>query len=416
MTESDRAPQQADSNEHPALARTGANTYIIAARAVRDFGDGLVAILLPAYLTALGHSPVEVGMIATAALVGSSLMTIGIGLIGARQDQRLLLMAASGLMIATGLAFASLHEFAVLLVVAFAGTANPSAGNASIFVPLEHSILTRQVSDQGRTKLFAHYSFVGAMAAAVGALAAAAPDWLTRAGFDSVFALELMFVLYAGLGLIGGLLYARIPKLPPPPKDAPRAALGPSRYIVYKLTALFSLDALSTGFVVQSLLALWLFERFDLSLTTAGIFFFWTSVASAVSFPVAAWISRHIGLVNTMVFTHIPASLCLIGAAFSPSLNVALALLVVRAFLNQMDVPTRSSYVMAVVSEAERPAAASFTSVPRGLASAVAPTITGAFFTAALYAWPLVIGAGLKITYDLLLLGMFRKVKPPEEL
>jgi len=391
------------------------NTYVILARAVRDFGDGFVAILLPAYLIALGYSATEVGVIATAALLGSSLITIVIGAIGSRHDVRRMLVAAAGLMIATGVAFAAVDEFAVLLVVAFAGTVNPSAGNVSIFVPLEHTALARQVVAADRTKLFARYSLVGALAAAVGSLAAALPHYVAAAGIDELTALKAMFVLYAGLGVIGSLLYARIPKRPPPPKDAPKAGLGPSRSIVYKLAALFSLDAFSGGFVVPSLLALWLFERFDVSLATTGVLFFWTNLATAFSFPVAAWIAKRVGLINTMVFTHIPSSLCLIAAAFVPSLPVVLALLLVRAFLAQMDVPTRSSYVMAVVTEAERPAAASFTSVPRGLASAGAPAITGAFFAASLYAWPLVIGGVLKISYDLILLFMFRTVKPPEE-
>ena len=182
-----------------------------------------------------------------------------------------------------------------------------------------------------------------------------------------------MFVLYALLGVAGCLLYARIPRRPPAASGEPAGALGPSRHIVYKLAALFSLDAFAGGFVVQSLLALWLFERFDLSLSAASLFFFWSGVLSAFSFPVAAWLSRRIGLINTMVFTHIPSSLCLILAAFAPNLSLALALLLVRAALSQMDVPTRSSYVMAVVTAAERPAAASFTSVPRSLAAAASP-------------------------------------------
>ena len=191
-----------------------------------------------------------------------------------------------------------------------------------------------------------------------------------------------MFVLYALLGVAGCLLYARIPRRPPRASAEPAGALGPSRHIVYRLAALFSLDAFAGGFVVQSLLALWLFERFDLSLSAASLFFFWSGVLSAFSFPVAAWLSRRIGLINTMVFTHIPSSLCLILAAFAPTLALALALLLVRAALSQMDVPTRSSYVMAVVTEAERPAAASFTSVPRSLAAAASPAIAGALFAA----------------------------------
>ncbi len=212
-----------------------ANVYLISARAVRDFGDGFIAIMLPVYLTALDHSPARIGLIATAALLGSSLLTIIIGLIGARQDHRRLLLAAAGMMIATGIAFALVDEFAILMVIAFVGTANPSAGNVSVFVPLEHTVLTRQIADHRRTRLFARYSFVGAMAAAVGSPAAAAPEYVAGAGFDQLIALQAMFLVYGGLGVVGAALYARIPKLPPAPKRTPKAALGPSRNIVYKL-------------------------------------------------------------------------------------------------------------------------------------------------------------------------------------
>ena len=166
---------------------------------------------------------------------------------------------------------------------------------------------------------------------------------------------------------------------------------------------------------MQSLLTLWLFERFDLSLSAAALFFFWSGLLSAFSFPVAAWLSRHIGLVNTMVYTHIPSSIALILAAFAPNLTLALSLLLFRAALSQMDVPTRSSYVMAVVTPPERAAAASLTSVPRGLAAAVSPAMAGALFAASFQAWPLVICGSLKILYDVLLLLQFRHVKPPEE-
>jgi MFS family permease len=222
-------------------------------------------------------------------------------------------------------------------------------------------------------------------------------------------------VLYALLGLVGGWFYAGIPARPQDATAAKTAALGPSRRLVYKLAALFSLDAFAGGFVVQSLLALWLFERFALPLASAGVFFFWSGVLSAFSFPVAAWLSRRIGLVNTMVFTHIPSSVCLILAAVAPTLPLALGLLLVRAALSQMDVPTRSSYVMAVVSEAERPAAASVTSVPRSLAAAASPALAGALFAASLPALPFLLCGALKIAYDLLLLVQFRHLKPPEE-
>ena len=390
-------------------------TYLFAARALRDFGDGFVAVLLPVYLLALGHTPLQVGVIGTASLLGSALLTMGVGFLGARYDHRALLLAAAGLMIATGVAFAGVHDYALLLVVAFAGTINPSAGSVSVFVPLEHAVLAREIADGERTRMFARYSLVGALAAAVGALAAAIPEVLAPAGLAQLTSVKAMFVLYAMLGVLGGLLYARIPQRPPAVESA-AAALGPSRTIVYKLAALFSLDAFAGGFVVQSLLALWLFERFDMSLSAAGMFFFWSGVLSAFSFPVAARLSRRIGLVNTMVFTHIPSSLALMLAAIAPTLPVALVLLSIRAALSQMDVPTRSSYVMAVVTEAERAAAASFTSVPRSLAAAASPALAGALFAASFRAWPLLICGALKIVYDLLLLMQFRHVKPTEEL
>jgi MFS family permease len=400
---------------NPTVTRRTAIGHLLCARALRDFGDGFVAVLLPVYLLGLGLGPVQVGMVATAALLGSALLTLAIGLLGGRYDHRRLLLAAAGLMVATGVAFAVVDDYAILLVVAFAGTANPSAGSVSIFVPLEHAVLAHEAANDQRTKVFARYSLIGALAGAAGSLAAGAPELMAPLGLSELQALRLMFILYAALGLIGGLFYGRIPRQQGAVKKRADAALGPSRIIVYKLAALFSLDAFAGGFVVQSLLALWLFERFDLSLTEAGFFFFWSGVLSAFSFPVAAWLSRRIGLVNTMVFTHIPASIALILAAFAPTLPIALILLLVRAALSQMDVPARSSYVMAVVTEAERAAAASLTSVPRSLASAISPTLAGTLMAASFRAWPLVICGGLKIAYDLLLLMQFRHVKPPEE-
>ena len=396
-------------------ARIHPATYLFGARALRDFGDGFVAVLLPVYLLALGFTPIQVGLFATISLLGSALLTIGVGFLGARHHHRQLLLIGAGLMTATGLAFAAVNDYGLLVVVAFAGTINPSAGSVSIFVPLEHAVLTREITDAERTKMFARYSLVGACAAAVGALAAATPDLLMPVGLDQLAGIKAMFVLYALLGLLGGFLYSRIPQRPAARDSHIAGALGPSRKIVFKLAALFSLDAFAGGFVVQSLLALWLFEQFDLSLSQAGVFFFWSGLLSAISFPIAAWLSRHLGLINTMVFTHIPSSIALMLAAVAPTLPMALVLLLIRAALSQMDVPTRSSYVMAVVTEAERAAAASFTSVPRSLAAAASPALAGALFAASLRAWPLLICGALKISYDLLLLMQFRNLKPPEE-
>jgi predicted MFS family arabinose efflux permease len=223
-----------------------------------------------------------------------------------------------------------------------------------------------------------------------------------------------MFYLYAVLGLAGLMLYARLPHARAEQAVA-TASLGPSRAKVYRLAALFSLDSFAGGFIVQSLLALWLFQRFDLSLASASLFFFWTGVLTAFSYPVAAWLSGRFGLINTMVFTHIPSSVFLILAAFSPDLILTLALLLVRSALSQMDVPARSSYVMAVVTPSERTAAASVTAVPRSLASALSPSLAGVLLASPFSGLPLVLCGVLKIAYDVALLVSFRHVKPPEE-
>jgi MFS family permease len=400
----------------PRTRKDGATAfYVYGARALRDFGDGFTAVLLPVYLTALGLGPFQVGVVATLALFGSSLTTLAVGFLGARADQRRLLIAGSGLMVVTGLAFAVSGTYAAVLLVAFIGTINPSAGTVSLFVPLEHAVLSRSVADADRTKMFARYGLIGALAAALGALASASPDLLARLGISQLAALSAMFVFYAMLGVAGGMLYAQIPVDGVAIAEKSVSALGPSRRIVYRMAAVFSIDSFAGGFAVQSLLALWLFHKFELSLASAGLFFFWSGVLAAFSFPVAAWLSKRIGLINTMVFTHIPSSVCLILAAVAPGVEIALVLLLVRSALSQMDVPTRSSYVMAVVTPPERPAAASVTSVPRSLAAAASPALAGALFAAGFEAWPLVICGALKIAYDVLLLSQFRHLKPPEE-
>jgi len=385
---------------------------LLTARALRAFADGFVAVLLPAYLLALGHGQLEVGILSTATLAGSALATLAVGRWGHRFALRRLLLGAALLMLATGLGFASLSALWPLLVVAFLGPLNPSGGDVSVFLPLEHSVLASAAGADARTGVFARYSFFGSLAGAVGALAAALPEWLTgHSRLQMLDALRLMFVLYALIGLAVWALYLRLPRTSHQAANN-ASALGPSRKIVWKLAALFSVDSFAGGLVINALLALWLFERFGLSLSAAGAFFFWTGLLSAGSQLVAPLLARRIGLINTMVFTHIPASLCLIAAAFASSLDVALGLLLARSALSQMDVPARSAYVMSVVTPEERPAAASFTAVPRSLASAAGPTLAGALFAAGSMAVPLVACGVLKIAYDLALFGAFRRVKP----
>jgi MFS family permease len=399
-----------------AVGRPSNITLLYVARAARGFGDGFAVIILPAYLAELGFTPFEIGIVATSALLGTAILTLAIGYLALRFDLRSLLLISACTMIATGMAFSNVEYFPLIVVVAFLGTTNPSAGDIGVFVPLEHAMLARDAADHSRTQVFARYSLIGGLSTAAGALVATAPDQLVAFGVDKIGALQLMFYVYAALGLLGAALYRLLPHVrnrDTQPDET--SALGPSRNIVYRLAALFSLDAFAGGFAVQSLVALWLFERFELSLTAASVFFFWSNTLAAFSYPVAARLSRRFGLVNTMVFTHIPSSLCLILAAFLPNLTAVLVLLLIRAALSQMDVPTRTSYVMAVVTPAERPAAASVTAVPRSLASSISPTLAGALLSTAFSGLPLVICGGLKIVYDISLLLSFRHVKPPEE-
>jgi MFS family permease len=389
---------------------------IYVAKGLRAFGDGYVSLLLPAYLLQLGFGPAHVGVIATTTLLGSGLMTLGVGLHARRVRDRTMLLVASAIMAGTGIGFASCTEFWPLLLIALVGTLNPSSGDVSVFLPLEHAVLSRAVEDRGRTVAFARYSMVGALAAALGALAAGVPAALvSRAGVEPGVAMQAMFVLYAGLAMATAAVYRGLPSGPSATERTRPAPLTASRRKVFTLAALFSLDAFGGGFIVQSIVALWLYQRFALPLEAAGVLFFWTGLASALSYPVAARLANRFGLVNTMVFTHLPSSLCLVAMPFLPSLGGVIALLIVRAALSQMDVPTRSSYVMAIVPPDERAAAASVTSVPRSLASALSPALAGSLLSVSTFAWPLLVAGGVKIAYDLLLLALFRTVRPPEE-
>jgi MFS family permease len=382
---------------------------LLVGRGLRAFVDGYVAVLLPAYLLALGYDIWHVGLLSTATLLGSALATLALGAWGHRASSRFLLLAAALLMTATGLGFAGLSTFWPLLLVAFAGTLNPSAGDVSVFLPLEHARLSHVAEGDARTRLFARYSLTGTFCAALGALAAGVPDALAALGIDRLTALRGMFVGYAAVGASIWVLYAGIVRQPAHGHAAAPAPLGPSRRVVVRLAALFSLDSFAGGLIVNSLLALWLFERFGLSLTAAGAFFFWAGLLSALSQLLAPMVAKRIGLLNTMVFTHIPASLFLILAAFAPNLWLALGFMLARSALSQMDVPARSAYVMSVVTPAERTAAASFTAVPRSLAAALSPSLGGALFAAGWLAAPLVACGCLKIAYDLALWQSFRR-------
>jgi MFS family permease len=381
---------------------------------LRAFGDGYVAILLPLHMARLGYDAFGVGIISTASLLGSAILTLALGLVAYRIPRRRALLVAALLMLATGLGFAEIEGFWPLLLVAFIGTLNPSGGDVSVFLPLEHTVLSHVVADEDRTAAFARYSFVGAFFGALGALSVGVIDWLAPVVAPGTTS-AVFFGLYGLLGLLTFLLYRRLSSSVEAGTDSPPTPLGPSRGIVYRLAVLFSVDAFGGGLVINALVTLWLSQRFGIGVSTIGAIFFVTSLCSAVSYFAAVPLARRFGLINTMVFTHLPSSVFLILTAFAPTIWVAFGLLILRGLLSQMDVPTRSSYVMAVVRPEERPAAASVTAVPRSLASALAPLLSGWLLTVSPFGWPLVLAGTLKAAYDLMLLRQFSTIKPPEE-
>ena len=389
---------------------------LLTTRSIRGFVDGIVSLAITALLPVFGFSALQIGVIVTGMLLGSAATTLLVGTRGYALPRRPLLYAGSVLMIASGALFGLFTSFAALFAVGVVGTLNPTAGDVSVFLPLEQSMLAGTTPAESRTALYARYTFLGGIAGAFGTLAIRIPE--TIAANTSVTeerALRWCFGVYVLAGFVVLLLYRTLDGAEASSQAAAAAPLGPSKRVVYQLAALFSLDAFGGGFVVQSMLALWLFLRFDISVGAAGTLLFVTGTLSAASGFVAAWLAARVGLVRTMVFTHLPANCLLIAAAFMPSMPWAVTMLILRSLLSSMDVPARTSYVMAVVSPPERAAAASVTNVPRSLAAALPPVAAGWMLDHSTFGWPLVIAGSAKIVYDLLLLRQFQHVHPPEE-
>jgi MFS family permease len=396
------------------VTRSDTNRILIA-RGLRAFGDGYVALLAPIYLLELGFSALEIGAVVTSTLIGTALVTLWAGMVANRYSVRRLLLAAALLMAATGAAFAVTTAFWPLLLIAFVGTMNPTSGDASIFLPLEQAALAQTAEPRRRTAVFARYSVIGSLAGALGVLAASAPDFAADWNIDRIGVMQLMFIGYAALGIVTLLLYRPLSPAIEAAEANSHKPLQQSKRLVYGLAALFGMDSFGTGFLVQSLLALWLYQRFQISVTAAATILFWSGICSAISYLIAVPIAARIGLINTMVFTHLPSNILLALVPFAPDLTIAIALLLARSALSQMDVPTRTSYVMAVVTPEERPAAASVTAVPKTFAWAAGSLISGYLLTLSSFGWPLLIGGVVKGVYDILLLIKFQKVRPPEE-
>lgn len=407
-------PQQsekpAELEQEGSSARLRDAHRIVVVRALRGFADGLVSVLLAGYLVRIGLTPFQVSVLVTGTLLGSAALTMGVGLAAHNVEPRPLLLLACALMVFTGAGFALLTTFWPLLIVAVVGTLNPSASDVSVFLPMEQAALANTTSGPERTHLFAWYNVAANLAGAVGALTSAVPAVIAqRYGINILDAERAGFLVYATVAVISAIAYLGLRRS----IDTHAAAAAPlarSRSRVLRLTALFTLDSFGGGFVVQSLLVLWLYQRFDLSVQAAGTIFFVAGVAGALSQLLSPLLARRIGLIPTMVYTHLPANLLLIVAGLAPTASVAISCLLLRAALSQMDVPPRQAYVMAVVPPEERAAAASMTNVPRSLAAAVPPLFVGLMLSHSPVGWPLVCGGAVKVLYDLLLLREFRAV------
>jgi MFS family permease len=396
---------------------TADGRLILAARAVRTFAYGFLSVLLGIYLKELGFSAQQVGAVLTTTLLGSAALTALFTRVADRIGRRRLVQVATVCMAASGAAFAFSRSYPLLILASLTGTLGATSGEVGPFLSLEQTMLPQTVREERRTRLFSLYNLVGALAASLGALFAGTPAVLQRvAGLDAATSLRVMFLIYAGCAMLALALSSRLsPAVETASGAAPQGRLRRSRGIVLRLSALFSLDSLAGGFVIQSLMAFYFNLRWGAGPGVLGPIFLWTGLLQAGSFLAAARVAERIGLIRTMVFTHLPSNVLLMAIPFAPSLAWAIGLLLARFALSQMDVPARQSYVVAVVDPDERIAAAGVTNIVRNVAGAATPVLGGAAMQVVGLGVPFFIGGGLKIVYDLLLYGMFRNIRPPEE-
>jgi MFS family permease len=394
---------------------------ILTAKGIRTFGYGLLSVVLGLYLEQRGTDPQMVGAILTAALAGSALLTAIMAARADRFGRRRTLMLTTGLMAASGLVFGLAQNVWLLILAALTGTISATSGEVGPFESVEQAILPQTTSPDRRNRLFGWYNTISALAVAFGALTAGLPALLRRwPGLDALSALRGMFGLYAGAALLSlGCLALLSDSVEAPAIQPGREAairLHRSRGTVIRLSALFALDALGGGFVLQSFVAYWFSLRFGAGPEVLGPVFFGVSLMKAASYQVAAWLADRIGLINTMVFTHLPSNLLLMLIPAMPTLPLAIVCLLARHALAQMDVPARGSYIVAVVDPEERTAATGVTTTARTIAQAISPVMAGFALQIAAFGAPFWIGGGLKILYDVALYAGFRALKPEDEI
>jgi MFS family permease len=401
--------------------------FLFITRIVRLFAYGFLSVILVLYLAELGLKETEIGLLLTLILIGDTLISLWITTNADRIGRRRMLIIGAVLMIFAGVLFASTRNFIVLLIAATIGVISPSGYEVGPFLSIEQAALTQIVTDDRRTQVFAWYNLFGSFTTAMGSLCGGTlVQGLEQTGVSPLGSYRMVVIGYAAMGLVLTFLFSRLssvveaPRVSDPvssPSDRKRLlGLHKSRKVVFKLSALFSLDAFAGGFVLQSILAYWFYVRFNVQPALLGSIFFGANVLAGLSALAAARVAQKIGLVNTMVFTHIPSNILLILVPFMPNLPLTITILLMRFSISQMDVPTRQSYTMAVVSPDERSAAAGITGIARTTGASVAPVVTGPLLAnSALLSFPFVIAGSLKIIYDLLLYRSFKAIKPPEE-
>ncbi len=396
---------------------TADGRLLFVASGLRSLAFGFLSVILGPYLALAGLSTPTIGAIFTAALAGGALMTVLVTAVADRAGRRAMLMGSAGLMALGGVGFALTDRPGWLFAAAIVGVISPSGKEVGPFSSIEQAILPQTVPDRRRTDMFAAYNLVSSLCGALGALVVALPGALGLAGLAGYRSLVWGYVATA---LVLGAVFARLsPAAEARRESAPAGArlfaLSRSRGVAVKLSALFALDSFAGGFVVQGMVSYWLHLRYGMPDAGLASVFFAANLLSALSFLAAGPLARRIGLLNTMVFTHLPSNVLLLLVPLMPTMPLALGVLLARYLLSQLDVPTRQSYVMAVVEPGERAAAAGLTSVARNAAAAVAPAFAGATLAVPALGIPFLVAGGLKIVYDLLILAAFRRVLPPEE-
>ncbi|MBI1730043.1 MFS transporter [Candidatus Acetothermia bacterium] len=396
---------------------------LFSSRIVRLFAYGFLSIIFALYLAEIGLTEIEIGALLTLTLLGDAAISFWITASADRLGRRSMLLVGSGLMLLAGLAFGLTDVFWVLIIAAIIGVISPSGNEVGPFLPIEQAALTQIIQDRQRTAILAWYNLAGSVATALGALSGGIlSQAIHSAGASQLMSYRIILFIYALLGIALASIFFKLTsgievKNTKPSQSIIKTRLGLHRSlpIVLRLSGLFALDAFAGGLVIQSLMAYWFHVQFEVEPAILGGIFFGANALSGISALAAARISEKFGLINTMVWTHIPSNILLILIPLMPSLGWAIAILLLRFSISQMDVPTRQSYTMAVVDPDERSAAAGVTNIARSLGSSLSPSITGALFGMGLTSIPFLLAGGLKIIYDLALFFSFRSIKPPEE-